>query len=285
LAEPTVPEQLGTPFLRRPWTIALLGGVVALGLAVPTLPGAWSTPSFWSVVALFATFLLTESVQLELEFRRQTFAISPSELAVVVALVEIGGVWTTVARVAAVAIVLARQQLPLPKAAFNLALTVAEVCTAVLVLSWLPQLDLDDPVSWLVLVLAMLTASCVGILLTFAAISLAGGFPGWEMLLSAVPAFAVAPLSVIVGVIALLLTWETPWAWALIVPLVLGVVAIFRQSTHAVRERRTVQRVYDFARRVELVTADEAGTREIVSAVRELLNADRVALWLPPYLD
>ncbi|WP_246080208.1 putative bifunctional diguanylate cyclase/phosphodiesterase [Modestobacter altitudinis] len=280
-----VPEQLGTPFLRRPWTLALLGGVVALVLAVPTLPGAWSTPAVWSVLALFATFLLTESVQLQLEFRRQTFAIAPSELAVVVSLVEIGGVWTTVARVAAVAIVLARQQLPLPKAAFNLALTVAEVCTAVLVLSWLPPLDLADPISWLALALAMLCASCVGVLLTCAAISLTGGLPGRDMLLSALPALAVAPLSVMVGVIALLLTWQTPWAWALIVPLVLAVVAIFRQSTHAVRERRTVQRVYDFARRVELVTPDEAGTREIVNAVRELLNADRVALWLPPYLD
>jgi diguanylate cyclase (GGDEF)-like protein len=29
----------------------------------------------------------------------------------------------------------------------------------------------------------------------------------------------------------------------------------------------------------------EAGTRQIVQAVRDLLNADRVALWLPPYLD
>jgi diguanylate cyclase (GGDEF)-like protein len=285
LAEPSVPEPQGTHLLRRPWTIAVLGGVVAVGFALPTLPGAWSTPPAWAVLALFATFLLTESVQLELEFRRQTFAISPSELALVVALVEIGGVWTAVARVAAVAIVLARQSLPLPKAAFNLALTVAEVCAAVLVLSWLPDLDMDDPLNWLSLVLALLAASCVSILLTSAAISLAGGFPGWKMLLCAMPALAVAPLSVVVGVVALLLTEETAWAWALIVPLVLGVVAIFRQSTHAVLERRTVQRVYDFARRVELVTPDEAGTREIVSAVRELLNADRVALWLPPYLD
>jgi diguanylate cyclase (GGDEF)-like protein len=105
------------------------------------------------------------------------------------------------------------------------------------------------------------------------------------MLAGALPALAVAPLSVVVGVIALLLSQETPWTWVLIVPLVLAVMAIFRQSTQALRERRTVQRVYDFARRVELVTPDGAGTREIVSAVRELLNADRVALWLPPYLD
>ena len=33
------------------------------------------------------------------------------------------------------------------------------------------------------------------------------------------------------------------------------------------------------------MTPDEAGTRQIVEALRELLNAERVALWLPPYLD
>ncbi|CCH90323.1 Diguanylate cyclase (GGDEF) domain-containing protein [Modestobacter italicus] len=285
MAEPMVPEQLGTPFLRRPWTIALLGGVVALVLAVPTLPAAWSTPPFWAVVAVFVAFVLTESVQLDLEFRRQTFAVSPSEIAMVIGLVEVGGVWTAVVRVAVMLLIGARQSLPLPKVAFNAASSVIEVCTALLVLSLLPELDLDDPLTWLGLVFALVAATVVGMLLICAAISLSDGWPGRQMLLSAVPALVVAPLSVVVGVIALLLTWETPWAWALIVPLVIGVVAIFRQSAHAVRERRTVQRVYDFARRVELVTPDEAGTREIVNAVRELLNADRVALWLPPYLD
>jgi diguanylate cyclase (GGDEF)-like protein len=43
--------------------------------------------------------------------------------------------------------------------------------------------------------------------------------------------------------------------------------------------------VYEFARRVEEVSPDEAGTRQIADAVRDLLNAERVALWLPPYLD
>ena len=51
------------------------------------------------------------------------------------------------------------------------------------------------------------------------------------------------------------------------------------------REGNSVERVYDFARRVEQVSPDEAGTQQIVQAVRELLNAERVALWLPPYLD
>ncbi|MCZ2816927.1 putative bifunctional diguanylate cyclase/phosphodiesterase [Modestobacter sp. VKM Ac-2984] len=250
-----------------------------------TLPHAWTTPPVWAVLALFAAFLLTESVQLDIEFRRQTFSVSPSEVALLVGLVEVGGVWTAVARVGAVAVVLARQSLPLPKIGFNLSLAVVEVCTALLVLSLLPQLDLDEPLSWLFLAFALVSATVVGMLLTCLAISLAGGFPGWGLLLGMVPALAVAPLSVVVGVVALLLTRQTPWGWALIVPLVLGVVAIFRQGTRAQRDRRTVQQVYDFARRVELVSPDEDGTRDIVRAVRELLNANRVALWLPPYLD
>jgi diguanylate cyclase (GGDEF)-like protein len=285
LAEPSAPEPGGPSPARRLWVIAGLATAVALALGSVTLPGAWTTPPVWAVLSLCAFFVLTEYVQLEIEFRRQTFTVAPSEVALVIGLVEVGGVWTAAARLVALAVVLGHRSLPLPKAAFNLAVSVVEVCTALLVLSWLPSREVDQPLTWLALVLGLLASTAVGMLLTVAAISLADGFPGWQMLASAVPALAVAPLSVVVGVIALLLTHEAPWTWLLIVPLVLAVTAIFRQSTQAVRERRTVQRVYDFARRVELVTPDEAGTREIVSAVRELLNADRVALWLPPYLD
>ena len=60
---------------------------------------------------------------------------------------------------------------------------------------------------------------------------------------------------------------------------------LFRRFGQVAREGNSVERVYDFARRVEEVSPDEAGTLQIVQAVRELLNAERVALWLPPYLD
>jgi hypothetical protein len=100
----------------------------ALVLGAVTLPRAWTTPPLWAVLALLAAFLLTESVQLDIEFRRQTFSVSPSEVALVVGLVEVGGVWTAAARVAAVAVVLARQSLPLPKIGFNLSLVVVEGC-------------------------------------------------------------------------------------------------------------------------------------------------------------
>jgi diguanylate cyclase (GGDEF)-like protein len=285
LADTIAPEQQGVPLLRRPWSIAALAAALAVLAAVPTLPVTWVTPSFWAVAALFAAFVLTESVQLDLEVGKQTISLSPTEIAVVVGLVEVGGTWTAVTRVAAIVVVMSWQHYPAAKLAFNAALGVAELGAALAVLSLLPPLEITDPVTWLSLVLAILVTGLVGMVGVGAAISLSQGFPGWSFWLSALPNTAVGPLSVVVGVIALLLVEENPWAWTLILPLLIGFVAIFRQSTRASRERRTVQRVYDFARRVELVSPDEAGTREIVSAVRELLNAERVALWLPPYLD
>jgi diguanylate cyclase (GGDEF)-like protein len=284
LAELAAPEQRGIPLFRKPWTIGALASLVAAALAGWVLPDSWAPPA-WTVLALFGAFLLTESVQFDVEFRRQTISLSPTEIAVVVGLVELGGFWTAAARVLALALVMGFRGNPPAKLLFNVALAVIELCAALAVLSVLPPLDIDHPVTWLSLVLVILVTGLVSMLGVGSAVTLTNGFPGWPFVAATLPTAALGPLSAVIGVIALLLTRQTPWAWTLIVPLLVGVVAIFRQSARASRERRTVQRVYDFARRVELVTPDEAGTRDIVSAVRELLNADRVALWLPPYLD
>ncbi|SDX53166.1 diguanylate cyclase (GGDEF) domain-containing protein [Modestobacter sp. DSM 44400] len=285
MAEPLVPGSPGPLLMRQPWTIASLAVAVAVVVGVPALSTTWATPPWWAVLGLLLIFVLTESVQLDLEFRKQTISASPTEIAIIFGLVEIGGFWTAVAWVGAIAVVMRVQGYPLAKLVFNGALAVTELAAGVAVLALFPPVDVNRPLTWLALVVTILVVWLVSVIGVGAAISLADGFPGWSFFLAALPNAVVGPLGVVVAVIALLLTAKTTWAWALMAPLLLGVLAIFRQSARAVRERRTVQRVYDFARRVELVSPDEAGTREIVSAVRELLHADRVALWLPPYLD
>jgi diguanylate cyclase (GGDEF)-like protein len=112
------------------------------------------------------------------------------------------------------------------------------------------------------------------------------GYPGrtlWTTLF--VPVLMVGPVSVVVGLAVLVLVSVTPWAWLLISPLLAALALLYRRFGVVTREGNSVERVYDFARRVEQVSPDDEGTRQIVQAVRELLNADRVALWLPPYLD
>ena len=238
------------------------------------------------LLAVLLGLVAAESFTVDFEFRKQGFTWSPSELAFVMALVAVGGAWTAVARAAAIGVVVVTQGYSRPKAAFNVSVAVLEVCAAVAVLRVLPVGSISSPATWLSYLVAVVAASLLGAVLIAAAISATEGYPGralWTTLL--VPVLLVGPVSVVVGLAVLLLVSVTPWAWLLIAPLLAALGLLYRRFGAVTREGHSLERVYDFARRVEQVPPDEAGTRQIVEAVRELLNADRVALWLPPYLD
>src|SRR3954466_14631453 len=193
---------------------------------------------------------------------------------------------TAFPRAGAVAIVLLAQGTARSKLLFNVGVAALEVCTAVAVLKVLPVGELSSPATWISYLLAIFAADVVVALLIAAAITLTQGFPGRALRISLLPnVVIVGPVAVVVGLAVLLLVNVTPWAWLLIAPLMVALALLYRRFSAVTREGHSVERVYDFARRVEEVSPDEAGTRQIVQAVRELLNADRVALWLPPYLD
>ncbi|MCW2582744.1 MAG: diguanylate phosphodiesterase [Klenkia sp.] len=263
----------------------MVGLAVALG--VPALGPSAAEPAVLSVLLLCGAFAFSESVQIDFEVGKQTFSVSPVEFALIVGIVEVGGFWTAVARAVALVPVMVRSGYRPDKAVFNVGLAVLDVAVAVAVIDLLGGArPLNDPTTWLVLLLAVVAAGVVGVVLVGVAITLTGGVPGWGFWAGAlVSVFTSGPLSVVVAVISLIATDVTPWSWLLVLPLVVAVLAIFRNAARSARERASVQQVYDFARRVEEVTPDDRGTRQIVTAVRELLNADRVALWLPPYLD
>ncbi|WP_246063238.1 putative bifunctional diguanylate cyclase/phosphodiesterase [Blastococcus colisei] len=274
------------PLFRNPWTVAWL----AFALAVPvSLAVLWSAPvsaELPLVLALFCALAAAEWFSVHVEFRRQGFSVSAAELAFVIALVEIGGAWTAVARAAAVGFVLLAQGFPRAKVVFNMAVVALEVSVAVAVLTWLPVGDISSPATWLSYLVAVLAASAVGALLTAGAITCTQGYPGralWASLL--VTVVIIGPVSVLVGLTILVVVDVSSWAWLMVAPLMLALVLLFRRFAAVSREGQTLEQVYEFARRVEQVSPDEEGTLQIVHAVRELLNAERVALWLPPYLD
>jgi diguanylate cyclase (GGDEF)-like protein len=272
--------------LRSPWTVAWLALAVTVPVALWTLLPDAGSVSIPLLLAVLVGLVAAESFTVHFEFRKQGFTWSPSEMAFVMALVAVGGPWTAVARAVAVGAIVVQQGSSRPKAAFNICVAVLEVCAAVAVLRVLPVGSISSPGTWLSYLVAVVAASLLGAVLIAGAITLTQGYPGrtlWATLL--VPVLLVGPVSVVVGLAVLLLVSVTPWAWLLITPLLVALGLLYRRFGAVTREGHSVERVYDFARRVEEVTPDEAGTRQIVQAVRELLNADRVALWLPPYLD
>jgi diguanylate cyclase (GGDEF)-like protein len=274
------------PLRLTPWAVAWIGMAVAVPVALWVLVPTVRPADPVVLVAVFIGLVVAESFNVEFEFRKQSVSWSVSEFAFVMSLVAVGGAWTAVAWALAIGLVSLAQGYPRAKTTFNVAVVVLGVCVAVGVLGVLPAGDISEPGFWLSYLVAVLAASILGAALIAAAVTATQGYPGrtlWTSLF--VPVLLVGPVSVVVGLAVLLLVSVTPWAWLLIAPLLVALALLYRRFAAVTRESHSVERVYDFARRVEQVSPDEAGTRQIVEAVRELLNADRVALWLPPYLD
>ncbi|RBY91579.1 GGDEF-domain containing protein [Blastococcus sp. TBT05-19] len=272
--------------MRSPWLVALLGLTFGVPVGVLVFLGGPLTVDVPVLVAVFCAAVVAERLNVHVEFRRESIHSSASELAFVLALVELGGAWTALTRAAAVALVLSAQRLPAPKVVFNAAVAVVEAGVAVSVLAVLPVGDVTDPSTWISCLVAVFVANVVGACFVAAAITITQGYPGravWAGLF--IPVVVIGPVAVLIGLTALLLLHATVWSWLLIVPLGGALALLYRRFAAVTREGDSLEQVYEFARRVEEVQADEAGTRQIVQAVRELLNAERVALWLPPYLD
>ncbi|WP_244523998.1 bifunctional diguanylate cyclase/phosphodiesterase [Blastococcus sp. DSM 46786] len=238
------------------------------------------------LVAVLLTAVVAEWVYVHIEFRHQSFVNSASELAFVIALLELGGAWTAVIRATAVGLVLAVQRFSPAKILFNVAVAVIDSAVAVFVLDLLSAGDVTQPSTWLSCLVAVFAANAVAAVMVAGAITLTQGYPGrsvWTSLL--VPVVVVSPVVVLVGLAILLLLHATLWSLLILAPLTAALVLLYRRFAEVTRESQSLERVYEFARRVEQVQPDEVGTRHIVQAVQELLNAERVALWLPPYLD
>ena len=240
-------------------------------------------PRCWSS----ALFLVCDSLSMHVEFRRQTYSWSLSELALTISLVELGGAWTALVWIVGLAVVMAVQSYP-PR---EVRVQPRDACCCTH--RWpspssmpCPPAPLTAPLRWFELILAVLVADLAGALMVSVAIISTAGYQGPQMWRDQlVPIAVVSPVVVSVAIIALLLSSLSPWSWLLTLPVLTVVGLLFRRFGTVAREGKSLERVYDFARRVEQVTPDEAGTMQIVEAVRELLNAERVALWLPPYLD
>jgi diguanylate cyclase (GGDEF)-like protein len=286
VANAAVRKAIRVSALRNPWFAAVTVVAVAFVAVATILPQHTEAFDLRLFVVVFAGMVAAEVFSVQFEFRGQGVAWSASELALVVALVEIGGTWAALARGAAVGAVLVAQRYPAAKGTFNVGMSVLEACVAVVVLDLVPVGPISSPATWLTYLVAIFAANVVGALCLAAAITLTQGYPGralWASLL--IPVVLVSPMAVVVGLALLLLIHVTLWSWLLVLPLVLTLALLYRRFGAVTRESQILERVYEFARRVEQVGSHPDGTRQIVEAVKELLNADRVALWLPPYLD
>src|SRR3712207_4501567 len=226
----SVAEQ-DAPAQQQRWPVAALGPaaigwlslVIALPIAAWVLPTPFPSVSPLVVLVILASLVVAESYNFNVEFPRHGISVSASELAFVMALVELGPTWTAVMRALAVGGVCLVQRISPAKVVANTAVAVLEVAVAVALLRLLPVGEVTTPATWFSYLVAIVLATMVGGGLIRLAIIATQGYPGpalWTSMVLA--ALTVTPMAVLVGLSILVLVHATAWSVLLILPLMGG---------------------------------------------------------------
>lgn len=255
-------------------------GLWASGLVPRNAP---STTWWLAWVTLLLAFVAAEATQIHIEVRRETWSISLSEVPLVLGLFLVGPLGTLLMRLVANSILMAyRKAVPL-KLVFNTCLFALEVSLAASVLGLLSYGEVADPRTWVSVVLAIMVISVVtGFFVALAIRWTEGTLTNDQLRGIFVPVLTVGALNAAVALIILIVVATNPQGALLMVLLGLAALGLFRSYAASVQQHRTLGQVYDFAKAVEETTVETRGADLAIEAVREMLNAQRAAMWLLP---
>ncbi len=241
---------------------------------VPTTE--WTMPA-WVValLAIGAAFLV-----FDVEFRSETYTFTFSEMVLILGLFFATPLSLVIGRLGGELLFLTvRERQPLRKLVMNLSAFFAETVVLLMVQqALLSPLDIRQPLSWLVALLAVLAAEIVGFAAVATAVRWHGGPLTFRSILQIglVTAPANTSLTLVIGI----LLDVQPSA----VPL-LGGVAVFLLLTYrahsSLRQRyESLSLLYDFTHLVSGVREPDAVLDAMLTQAKDLLRAERAEFWL-----
>jgi signal transduction histidine kinase len=270
------------PRFRGIWRVWLLTAVLVL-LASGVYLGAIrdlrpiAAPLRISWWALAAAFLIAEVLVVHVQFRRDAFSFSLSEVPLVIGLFFAHPVDLIAAQVvgAAVALVLHRRQPPV-KVSFNLAHLALETGAALVVFHGIVGAgDTMGPAGWVGAVVAALVAAGIADVAVWMAISLADRRWQSHLLFEGfVFGKVTAVANATVGLAAAVILWREPMAaWVLLVPLVTVFVA-YRAYTDQRRKHQSLENLYESGRALQRSMRLDATVSALLKRAREMFRAE-----------
>ncbi len=275
------PRQPRTDAARRTYLLAaaltLFAAIGVTRLDLHILPTAsWAMP-VW-VVALITVG--TAFMVFDVEFRSEVYTFTFGEMVLILGLFFASPVSLIVGRVVGELLFLTlRERQPVMKLVMNLSSILAETVVLLSVQQvLLAQLDIRDPVSWAVALVAVVAAQVVGYIAVATAVRWHGGPLTFRSILQIglLTAPANTSLALVIGV----LIEVQPSA----VPL-LGGIAIFLlvmyRSYGSLRQRyESLSLLYDFTHLVSGVREPDAVLDAMLSQAKDLLRAERAEFWM-----
>lgn len=261
--------------------LGLIAVVVSGSLWAFVLRDVGMETNAWLLLLMLGLFIFGEAVQVHVEVRRQTISVSLSEIPLVLGAFLVGPLATVLTRLTASLLVMAVRRVSKLKAYFNFCLFALESTIFFVVLQLLQFGVLENAETWWKVGLAVLAVNCISTALVVTAVGWTQGWLSSSQLVGLItPIVIVGLLNVAMALTILLLVTATDFAIILLVAIGLAFVVLFRSYAASLQERRTLGGVYDFAKHVEGSTVVTDGGFLAIEAVREMLNAQRAALWL-----
>jgi hypothetical protein len=260
--------------------VAALLVISAISLAQTSVGLVLGPP--WKLAAFGLLFLVCDTVRLEIQVRRHGYAVTLSEVALVVGLFLMSPLGLVLVRVLSQAISLGTQRWRLGKLFVNITIAVAEVSVALAVFEALHPENPTDVRSWLAAYAAMGTALLVSNGAVLVAITAAQGWPGRTGFLHlVVPAALAGVLNVTVGLVVVMLLEQNSASAVLLIVLAGVLVAGYRAYSQFLQQHKSLTELYEFTRAVGAARQDGALADALLSRTRDLLNAESATLWLP----
>ncbi|WP_155374067.1 putative bifunctional diguanylate cyclase/phosphodiesterase [Catellatospora vulcania] len=253
-------------------------GLTALAFARSDEPlGEW-----WLGLVFFGLFFVAEMTGLQFEVRRHSMILTLADVPFLLALAYLPPVTLLIVRLAVYSLAQWRRGTAPVKAAFNIALLGASTAFANLVVVEQGPIVADDPRSWFVLVVAVLTSVLVAAAGVVGVISLVQGrFAPQEMAVSVLPSILVAGLNTAIGLAVLLILQQGAAAYALLAVLVAFFYLAYRSYAGAMNQHRTLTEIYDLTGAISDTPHDGTLPDVLLGRVRRLLQAEYATLWMP----
>jgi len=238
----------------------------------------------WALGFLFlCMFALADVAIMSFRVRRHQMSVSLAEIPFILGLALLPPVTMILARVLAKAIVYAVRRFPMVKSAFNVASAAASTVAAELVLNPFRPLDLKQPETWLLLALALF----VGILVSLAALTgvitlVQGRITFHDYVRMTVPMLMSSSVNLTVALAALIMVNQSPWALIILGALMACFMWAYRSYARFMRQHNTLSHIYDLSSAISDTPHDGTISDVLPARVREILQAERATLWLPP---
>jgi len=263
---------------------ALYAAPVVVGIVLWTALGRSDadigTPLDLALLAI--GFICAERVQLFIDVRRQTIALSTANLALTVGLLAVGPVGLLIARLVAKAVVLATRRPSIGKSLFNFGLGAVVVgVAAALARAVGISGGIDAPRTWGAVFAGILGAELSGILFILLAVFVTERtITARRLVMLSVPPLSVGLVNTTLALVGLLVVSVNPWASCLLLVVIVVFLYAYRAYGRFLAQHERLGRVYEFSKIVESSRNESLPVGELLNHFRETLNAERISIYV-----